>query len=139
LPKAVKLKKYLAGDLPLIRCDENQMITVFSNIIENAFEAMGSTGTLTIRTSLSEKIADKKIFKLAEIKIEDTGTGISQDVLKNLFKPFHSTKAGGTGLGLVIAKRILEAHKGNIRIESKLEIGTIVTIKLPIFDVSEKA
>lgn len=139
LPKAVKLEKYLAKDLPLIRYDEDQMITVFSNIIENAFEAMGSTGTLTIRTSLSEKITDGEILKSAEIKVEDTGTGIPQDVLENLFRPFHSTKAGGTGLGLVIAKRILEAHKGNIRIESKLEIGTIVTIKLPIFDMSKKA
>jgi len=138
LPKAVKLEKCLAEDLPLIRCDEDQMITVFSNIIENAFEAMGSTGTLTIRTSLGEKIADKKIFKLAEIKIEDTGTGISQDVLKNLFRPFHSTKAGGTGLGLVIAKKIVDEHHGIIKVHSKEDIGTVVIIQLPVGSTANK-
>jgi len=66
------------------------------------------------------------------VRIEDTGTGIPQDVLKNLFRPFHSTKAGGTGLGLVIAKRIVEEHRGIITIESRKGIGTVVTILLPI-------
>jgi len=143
LPKQIKLKKTLAPDLPLAKCDEGQITTAFVNIIENAIEAIEGKGIVSVRTSLVEKIRDKTqiinketqtasdIKRLIEIRIEDTGKGLSEDQIQNLFKPFYSTKENGTGLGLVIAKRIIESHKGEILISSKKDIGTVVSIIVP--------
>lgn len=156
-PRGIKLQKFHTSHLPIIYCDEIQISAAFSNIIENAFEAMGNKGTLTIRTNLVETINDytntknifqkpsgnqainnnqnameKKIHKFVEVKIEDTGEGMSKEELSNLFKPFWSTKKSGTGLGLVIAFRIIDMHKGKIEITSKKNIGTVVTVLLPI-------
>ncbi len=134
LPTEIKFQKSYAKELPPVKCDESQMLMVFSNIIENAIEAMEGKGVLTLRTALIENIgADaEKVVKYVEIKFEDTGKGISEDQLKNLFKPFHSTKPGGTGLGLVIARRIVEEHSGKIEITSKEGIGTVVSILLSV-------
>lgn len=155
-PRGIKLQKFYTSDLPAVFCDESQINAAFSNIIENAFEAMGNKGTLTIRTNLVETINDytntnniyqktngsqainnsqntaenKKIHKFVEVKIEDTGVGMSAEELSNLFKPFWSTKKGGTGLGLVIAFRSIKMHKGKIEITSKKNIGTVVTVLL---------
>lgn len=131
LPEAVKIKKHLARDLPLVHCDENQISTVFSNIIENALEAMAGKGTLTLRTSFGEKVVQNKIVEYAETRIEDTGAGMSKVQQKELFKPFRSTKTGGTGLGLVIARKIIEGHGGTINLTSTESIGTVVTINIP--------
>ncbi|MGQ9665236.1 MAG: ATP-binding protein [bacterium] len=157
-PRGIKLQKIYTLDLPAIFCDESQISTAFSNIIENAFEAMGNKGILTIKTSSVEAINDstnmknifpkpntnqtinnnqnivgnKKIQKFVEVKIEDTGKGMSAEELNNLYKPFWSTKKSGTGLGLVIAFRIIDMHKGKIEITSKKDIGTVVTVLLPI-------
>uniref|UniRef100_A0A7V0Z4Z2 histidine kinase n=1 Tax=candidate division WOR-3 bacterium TaxID=2052148 RepID=A0A7V0Z4Z2_UNCW3 len=147
IPEQLKLKIIFAQDLPLVRCDEVQITTVFVNILENAIEAMEGKGIISLRTSLVEKIRDKvqiinketqaepDIKRLIEIRIEDTGKGLSSDQMQNLFKPFYSTKENGTGLGLVIAKRIIESHKGEILISSKKGIGTVVTVLLPIAGV----
>lgn len=147
LPEQIKLKKTLAPDLPLVKCDEGQITTAFVNIIENAFEAMEGKGIISVHTSLVERIRDKiqiinketqteqDIKKLIEVRIEDTGKGLSEDQMQNLFKPFYSTKENGTGLGLVIAKRIIETHKGDILISSKKGIGTVVTVLLPVAGV----
>ncbi len=156
-PRGIKLQKFYTPDLPFIYCDESQINTAFSNIIENAFEAMGNKGVLTIRTNLTETINDyintknkaqesnsiqaknnyqsaetnKKIHKFVEVRVEDTGEGMSEEELSNLFKPFWSTKKSGTGLGLVIAFRIIDMHRGKIEITSKKGIGTVVTVLLP--------
>lgn len=132
LPRNIKIEKYLSNNLPLVRCDENQIIAVLRNIIQNAFEAIENRGIVTLRTTLNEHIDKKKIVKYIEIKIEDTGYGITKEHLKKIFTPFHSTKTGSRGIGLVIAKRIIEEHKGKIEIDSKEEIGTMVTIFLPV-------
>ena len=132
LPKKVEIKKSYDKDILPLRCDGNQIMVLLSNLIENALEAMRGVGTLRIKTVLIEKIIDKKIKKFVEINIEDTGEGISEDNLKNLFKPFYSTKEGGTGLGLLISRQIAEVHKGKIEIRSKQGIGTVVSVFLPI-------
>ncbi|MHA1279240.1 MAG: ATP-binding protein [Candidatus Helarchaeota archaeon] len=132
LPRGVKVKRYFAEDISSIKCDQTQLSAAFSNLVENALEAIGSKGVLTIRTAVVEKIIDKTVKKYAEIKFEDTGRGMSEQELANLFKPFESNKPGGTGLGLVITRSIIEQHQGQIKIESKEGIGTVVTILLPI-------
>lgn len=131
LPDGVKIARKFARDLPLVRCDENQISTVFSNVIENALEAMASRGTLTLRTACTEKVMQNKIVEYVETRIEDTGAGMSREQQKNLFKPFQSTKTGGTGLGLVIAKKIIEGHGGTISLTSRPSVGTVVTMNIP--------
>ncbi|OPX17594.1 hypothetical protein BXT86_05720, partial [candidate division WOR-3 bacterium 4484_100] len=127
-----KVKRYFAEDISSIKCDQTQLNAAFSNIVENGLEAMEGKGALTIRTAVVEKIADKTVKKYVEIKFEDTGKGMSEQELAKLFKPFESSKPGGTGLGLVITRSIIEQHQGFIKIESKKGIGTVVTVLLPI-------
>jgi len=109
--------------LPLVLADRNQLKQVFFNIIKNAMEAMQPGGALRIRTRLD----DDYVFLL----FGDTGSGIKQEDLVKLFQPYHTTKTGGHGLGLMIVQRILRAHGGQIGIESKEGVGTLVTLQLP--------
>ncbi len=106
--------------------DADRMIQIFHNIFLNAIEAMQNGGTLSIT---AEKDAQNNI-----IKISDTGHGIPQDKLSQLFTPYFTTKAKGTGLGLVIVQKIIEAHKGKIQVESEIDKGTTFIITLPIED-----
>jgi two-component system sensor histidine kinase HydH len=69
--------------------------------------------------------------KSVEIRVSDTGTGISEDDLTHIFDPYFTTKASGTGLGLAIVHNIIDAHEGEIKVESRLGQGTTVTILLP--------
>jgi two-component system sporulation sensor kinase A len=68
---------------------------------------------------------------IVRIEVEDNGCGIPEDKVKDLFKPFYTTKANGTGLGLVIVKKMITRMNGTIAIESRKDIGTVVTISLP--------
>ena len=138
LPEKVKIRKSYDKNIPLIRCDGNQITVLLSNLFENAFEAMKGVGTLTVKTLLIERIINNRIKKFVEIDIEDTGEGISENDQKNLFKPFFSTKDGGTGLGLLISKQVAEKHNGKIELRSKPGIGTIVSVLLPIEEISNE-
>jgi len=99
------------------------MTRVFINLIENAIDAMPQGGTLTI----SSKESDRTV----EITFSDTGSGMSEKVMEDLWKPLRTTKAKGLGLGLAICKRIVDAHRGEISIKSKEGEGTTATIRLP--------
>ena len=68
---------------------------------------------------------------IVRIEVEDNGCGIPEDKVKDLFKPFYTTKASGTGLGLVIVKKMIARMNGTIAIESRRDMGTVVTISLP--------
>jgi PAS domain S-box-containing protein len=107
-----------------LRADPDRMKRVFINLIENAIDAMPQGGALTI----SSKQSDESV----EIAISDTGTGMPEKVVQNLWKPLQTTKAKGLGLGLAICKRIVDAHGGTISLESRIGEGTTVTVRLPI-------
>ena len=111
------------GGLPLVMADRNQLKQVFFNIIKNAMEAMQPGGFLRIRT----RADDDYVYLL----FADTGSGIKQEDLVKLFQPYHTTKPGGNGLGLMIVQRILRDHGGQVGIESKEGIGTVVTLQFP--------
>jgi two-component system, NtrC family, sensor kinase len=113
-------------DLPLIPCFPGQINQVFHNIIENAIEAIGDRGEITIRT-----IKDKDT---AIIQITDTGSGIPVEQLENVFDPGFTTKGVGVGtsMGLAICYQIVNEHQGEIFINSTIGEGTSVTINLPI-------
>ncbi len=122
----VAIIKGFASDLPLLNADPERLKQVFVNIIKNAAESMVEVENkrLEIKTQQEEN----KI----KITIADTGKGISEENLKHIFDPFFTTKGKGTGLGLAVCHRFIDAHKGEIRVESKVGEGTTFIIKLPI-------
>lgn len=110
--------------VPLVIVDREKMIAVFSNLIENAVDAMPGGGILRIITFANDKQVG--------IIIEDNGLGVEQNVRSHLFSPFVSSKPQGAGLGLTICKRIVESHGGNIKIHSNTGKGTAVCIDIPV-------
>ena len=108
---------------PVIRADRNQLKQVFFNLIKNAMEAMQPGGTLGLKV----RADDDSVF----MRIADTGSGIKQEDLAKLFSPYHTTKAGGHGLGLMIVQRIMRDHGGHVGIETKEGTGTVVTLQFP--------
>jgi two-component system, sporulation sensor kinase A len=112
-------------NLPRVRCDENQIKQVLVNLMKNAIEAMPGGGTVTIRY---ENDASKRELI---VYIEDEGVGIPPDLLERLGEPFLTTKDKGTGLGLMVCYKIIEAHEGMMSISSKHGQGTVVKIVLP--------
>jgi len=89
---------------------------------------MPEGGTLRLKTELQERNGTREI----KVEVTDTGTGIAPEHLPHIFEPFFTTKDDGTGLGLPIVKRIIEAHEGSLEIASEKDRGTAVTITLPI-------
>jgi signal transduction histidine kinase len=113
--------------------DANLLRQVFDNLIDNACQAMGGGGTLTVRIRASQ---DEGVDGLA-VDIIDTGEGMDTQVRSRALDPFFTTRPSGTGLGLAIVDRIVEAHGGNLRIESHTGEGTTVTVFLPHGSASE--
>jgi PAS domain S-box-containing protein len=110
--------------LPALQADESQLWQAVLNLVRNAIEAMPKGGTLTIRT---EHRAPHIVLTVA-----DTGKGITEEERRQLFKPFFSTKTGGTGLGLPLTQQIIAEHGGQIHCESVPGRGTTFHIELPI-------
>lgn len=106
------------------RVDSEKMKRVIINLIKNAVDAMPTGGTLTMK--------NRTLEKRLEIAISDTGTGIPEETQEKIWQPLFTTKAKGVGLGLCICKRIVEAHKGNISVESKVGEGTTFKITFPL-------
>ncbi len=119
------IKNY-GEDVPKIEAYGGQLNQVFMNILDNAQDAMGESGTLTINTY--------KVGKNVKIEFIDTGKGIPPENLKKVFDPFFTTKpvGKGTGLGMSISYRVINDHKGKIEVESQVGKGTKFTITLPI-------
>jgi two-component system, sporulation sensor kinase D len=107
----------------LVKCVKDQLKQVILNITRNAFESMEDSGKLEVNLfSFSEN---------CKLEIIDNGKGIAPKNLEKIFEPFFTSKESGTGLGLVICKRIIDSFGGDIGIESKETVGTKVTITLP--------
>lgn len=124
----VQIKKKLDASISELDVDKEQMRQLFLNIMLNAVEAMPRGGVLEVTT---QKTNDRKLKEALEIKIKDTGVGMSLQLQKKLFEPFFSTKTEGTGLGLFIASKIVQMHKGTLEVESHQDKGTIITVRLP--------
>ncbi|MEI8234619.1 MAG: ATP-binding protein [Verrucomicrobiota bacterium] len=122
----ILVEKELRMDLPLLEVDRNQLKQVFYNIIKNAFQAMKSEGILRIRTDRDDRFVS--------ISFADTGGGISPDYMNSVFQPYFTTKANGSGLGLLIVRRIVRAHGGEIDLVSNEGIGLTLTVRLPCQD-----
>jgi len=122
----VVVEQELRADLPMLELDRDQMKQAFYNVIKNSFEAMKRRGILRIRTDMDESHAI--------IRFTDTGGGISAENLSHVFEPYFTTKPSGTGLGLLIVRRIVREHGGELSIESNEGKGLTLTIRLPYID-----
>ena len=112
-----------AAPVPAVLADRNQIKQVIFNLTKNAMEAMEPGGSLRIRS----RADDDSVY----LVFADTGAGIRAEDLGRLFQPYHTTKPGGNGLGLMIAQRIMREHGGQVGIESKEGVGTVVTLQFP--------
>ncbi len=122
--QGIILQPDVESGLPPIRMDEEKLTQAFINIMKNGMQAMEKGGTLRIEThSFKDRV---------EVTFSDSGSGIPADQMEKIFNYYYTTKERGVGLGLPIAHRIIEAHGGQLKIESKVGAGTKVTVTLPI-------
>jgi signal transduction histidine kinase len=119
----IEIKCYLPADLPLVLLDRDLFKQALLNLMLNAEQAMADGGMLTIQAS-------QEPGRVA-LSLIDTGKGMAPEVLSRVFKPFFSTKPGGSGLGLPTTRKIILAHAGIISVESEVNRGTKFTIRLP--------
>ena len=118
----------LHSGLPLLQLDTDQIKQAFYNILRNAAQATPPGGAITVRSDLGDEFV--------EIRFSDTGEGISPEAMANVFQPYFTTKASGTGLGLLIVRRIVREHGGELKLASEPGEGTTVTLFLPRFERS---
>lgn len=131
MPVAVKLVENFPKEELTVLIDRGQLEIVIEGIINNAIQAMGGKGTLTVGIS---RTADGR----AEVAIADSGPGIAPDILDRIFDPLFSTKEQGIGLGLSIARAIVDKHSGSIEVKSKPGEGAIFIIRLSLHREKDK-
>ncbi len=126
----------LAPDLPSLHGDPHQLRQLFTNLLTNAFEALGGRGTVRI---LAARLADDPIpggepqaAPSLQIEVTDDGPGVPADVMDRIFSPFFTTKPQGSGLGLAIVRKIVDAHDGRIDVSAPLAGGTRFRVTLPV-------
>jgi signal transduction histidine kinase len=121
--RGIAVEAQTPASLPNVMADRNQVKQVFFNITKNAMEAMQPGGKLKIKS----RADDDSVYLL----FGDSGSGIRHEDMVNLFQPYYTTKSGGHGLGLMIVKRIMRMHGGQVGIESQQGLGTIITLQFP--------
>ena len=124
--REIVVEQELRSDVPLLQLDRDQIKQAFYNVIKNSLEAMHRHGTLRTRTDLD----DTHVI----VRFVDTGGGMSAENLSRVFEPYFTTKPSGTGLGLLIVRRIVREHGGELSIESSQGRGLTLTIRLPYID-----
>jgi signal transduction histidine kinase len=123
----IKIRTDYATGLPLLSCDFKRLQQAFINILWNGIEAMPEGGVLTVSTNFDRQ------RNIIEVKISDTGVGISEEDVEKIFEPFFTTKdeGKGVGLGLSVAYGIIRQHEGELYIQSKASEGVHCTIQFP--------
>jgi len=126
------------NDLPMLEGDQHQLCQVFTNLIANAFEALEGKGQIAIRASLGEIEPDPE-FGVAPVlaptlvvDVCDNGPGVPPELSDRIYDPFFTTKVKGTGLGLGIVRKIVDAHDGRIDLNSSPDTGTRFRVTLPV-------
>jgi nitrogen fixation/metabolism regulation signal transduction histidine kinase len=128
--QSIRIESRLNPGLPPVMADPEALKRAIANLIDNAAEAMSDSllRVLTLETQLGERPG------MAELAISDTGSGLSPEVRERIFLPYVSTKQRGTGLGLVIAAKIIQDHQGTIRAEQRTPSGARFVLELPLAD-----
>jgi two-component system NtrC family sensor kinase len=122
----IDIQTDLAPDLPIITSDQAQLQQVFLNLISNAIDAIGSNGSIAVRSRQRDGYI--------QVSIKDDGPGMGPEMRRKIFEPFFTTKEAGkgTGLGLSVSLSIVEKMGGTITLESEEGGGSTFTIRLPI-------
>jgi len=123
--KQIRVLPHLPSEIREVNLDPDGINQVLLNLYLNAVEAMDPGGTLSVSLSVDDGSAWVKIM------VSDTGSGIRKEDLEHIFDPYFTTKQTGTGLGLAIVHKIIEAHGGEVRVESEIGRGTTVTVLIP--------
>jgi signal transduction histidine kinase len=134
---AVSIRTKIAPDVPDLLADSHQLRQLFSNLLANAFEALGGEGDVEIRAHLlpaeEEPAGTGELFApQVVVEIRDNGPGIAPDDLERIFSPFFTTKPQGTGLGLAIVRKVVDAHDGRIDAVSAPGRGATFRVTLPV-------
>jgi nitrogen-specific signal transduction histidine kinase len=115
---------------PTVRADADKLRQVFSNIIDNAIDAMESTtGERRLEFAIQNNGQG-----MAAVRIRDNGCGIADDKIAKIFNPFYTSKTNGTGLGLGVAKKVIDSHRGTIEVHSQVGHGTEFVLAIPLSD-----
>ncbi len=125
ITKRIMVELQIVETIPPVDHDPNQMNQVLLNLLLNAIQSMEKPGTIRVSLEQDEE-------ETVRIVVSDEGKGISPEHLPNIFRPFFTTKGHGTGLGLSLARRIVESHGGHIDATSEVGKGTQFTVRLPI-------
>jgi nitrogen-specific signal transduction histidine kinase len=134
--KGIEIAGQYEENLPTVSMDPEQMKQVFLNILLNAIEATDEGGCVAVEV---RTFRDEKEKEALLVEIRDTGRGIPEDNLENVFTPFFSTKDTGIGLGLSISHQIVEEHRGGITVSSRVGEGTSFFIRLPFLEEEREA
>ena len=124
IPAVIRVQLRISDDIPAMSFDREELRQALTNLINNAVQAMPEGGELEIHTGWG---ADGCV----DIRVSDTGCGISPENMSRIFQPFFTTKSDGTGLGMAIVKRVVDRHKGKIQVQSSPGKGTTITLSLP--------
>ena len=128
----------ISAGLPHINADQHQITQVFTNLLMNAYEAMGGKGQVAISAEMI-RIEDGSDGREAVlVEFADNGPGIPPDVAEKVFDPFFTTKAQGSGLGLAIVRKIVDAHDGRIDLRTTPGQGTTIRVTLPVTGGNEE-
>jgi hypothetical protein len=137
--KNVEFSIQLPSPLPRFRMDPEQLHQVLLNLVLNGIQALGEEGKITIQARVLGGSGAPGRPQSIEISVADTGPGIPREQLEKIFRPFYTTKRGGTGLGLSLCRRIIGQHGGTLTVESELNKGSRFIIRLPMREAVEEA
>jgi nitrogen fixation/metabolism regulation signal transduction histidine kinase len=124
----ISIRTFLGSDLPPVQADPEAMKRAIANLVDNAAEALHNS--LVKQIVISTAVTDGR--DSIEIVVADSGHGVTSEVKEKLFLPYFSTKRRGTGLGLAIVSRIIEDHRGSIRVEENSPVGARFIVELPL-------
>jgi len=128
----VKVSVEIPEGLPQIQADQHQLTQVFTNLLMNAYEAMGGSGHVSITASRLRLEDGSDPREAVLVQVADDGPGIPPDVAEKVFDPFFTTKPQGSGLGLAIVRKIVDAHDGRIDLRTAVGQGTTIRVTLPV-------
>lgn len=137
--KNVEFSIQIPSPLPRFRMDHEQLQQVLLNLVLNGIQALGQEGKVTIQARVVGGAGTLNRLNFVEISVSDTGAGIPREQQEKIFRPFYTTKRGGTGLGLSLCRRIISQHGGTLAVESEPGKGSRFLIRLPMREAIEEA
>lgn len=132
----IRLSQQFDRDLPCCEVDPGGVRQLLLNLFKNAIEAMPHGGELRVTMGLAPTPSSETAAEI-QIEVSDTGVGISETAMRSIFKPFYSTKPGGTGLGLSFCRQFVEEHGGEIMVTSRPGQGSTFSVRLPVKQMEE--